>query len=185
MTPTDRLLAAAQRVLDNAANGRLTSDDWQALRDAIDATPPPPAAAAAVAPASVALGPNVWGLSDDKNEERWSDFYDTRDEAIASGRRQYPKGPFYVLEMRPVSHYEYIPEASDILERMAENAYDNCGADEWPDLPKSSRAEIALDLALTQWAKEYAKDLELRWYVGVTPMPEKIDAAAALGREEG
>lgn len=69
-------------------------------------------------------------------------------------------------EAFPQEASRFLPTASDIIEQMASNAYDEIGepASEWPDLPKSSAAEIELDILLTQWLVKHAAALKCEFW---------------------
>lgn len=108
-----------------------------------------------------------WTISEHNDEERFgSGLYDTKEQAIAQGRLDYHGRPFYIGEAFPQEASRFLPTASDIIEQMASNAYDEIGepASEWPDLPKSSAAEIELDILLTQWLVKHAAALKCEFW---------------------
>lgn len=109
-----------------------------------------------------------WTISEHDDEERFGGcLYDSREEAIAQGRLDYHGRPFFVANAIKQTAASFLPDASDIIEMMATNAYDNCGecAEEWPDLPKSSDAEVELDRLLVEWAKRHENALECRFWM--------------------
>lgn len=124
-----------------------------------------------------------YAISRMSSPENWSDGpYDSREEAIEVGHDSYPDG-FWICEIYPASHTDFLPKASDIIETMASQAYEEIGeaAQDWPDLPAKSNAEVDLDQALARWAAQHADSLKVTfWRCGDE---ERIDPVEAEERQ--
>ena len=96
-----------------------------------------------------------WGHSEDREPERWIGAFETAEEAIEDGRLTY-EGDFWIRSGRVPDPADFLPDPSMVLDQMADNAGESCGevSEDWPDAG-NNEALLALELALTRWARRW------------------------------
>jgi hypothetical protein len=116
----------------------------------------------------------LWGFSGSQDSERLHGPHDSRDEAIAAGRAYFGADqPVYVWPCAYPGPAEFVPSASDIIERMGEAAGDNYGeiAADFPEVTDDGK--VALDALLEAWADKHVTN---SFWVAIGD-PERIDPA--------
>lgn len=118
----------------------------------------------------------AYSLSEKGDESMYGDLLDLQAQAIAVGRKKFGNAAFFVLELREVDGFQFVPSAADIVEDMAQNAADNDGPEEdWPDYSEAMEAD--LDAVLAAWFKRWRHKLYTNWYhVANTERVPALDA---------
>lgn len=103
------------------------------------------------------MSKTVWSYASVPDTDRWSEPYQTRDEAILAGRAEYSGERFWIQSGHEPDPETFLPFASDIVEQMADGAGNEAGeaAEEWPDVSKQALKD--LDDFLKAWAKKHCK----------------------------
>jgi len=98
-----------------------------------------------------------WGHAPSANAETFVGNFNTRDDAITSGRKWYMGEAFYIVEGTMPKASCFMPSATDILELVAVAAGDIGGeaAVDYPDISSDSGAFFELETFLAEWAEEH------------------------------
>jgi hypothetical protein len=140
------------------------------------------AAASCGSPGVRVHGATVWGIADDGagGEGGWRGGYATREEAVAAGRAEYGDAAFWIREGERYRSRDFVHNvnATNIVDRMAEDAADEAGdaAEDWPEVSQAARA--ALVEALRAWADEHVPAPRFWQPVGES---ERVPAAPVVG----
>ena len=96
-----------------------------------------------------------WGYASSKDAEGWEGYCDSREEAIEEGREYFDGEAFYICEGYCPDPADFIDDGSDVIERMDERCFDECGdiAEDWPSVPDAALKE--LNDFLEAWARKH------------------------------
>lgn len=94
------------------------------------------------------------------DEEAFRGEFSTREEALSEGADGLTGITVWTGKCVPVNIKKYLPDACEILERMAESAYEDAGdvAESWiDDVSKEQRNELtdAISAVITSWLDKH------------------------------
>ncbi|MDF2697888.1 MAG: hypothetical protein K0S65_6271 [Labilithrix sp.] len=103
------------------------------------------------------MSDRAWGYADEENPDRFEGAHETREGAIAEGRRAYgPAAAFYITAGDRPSPSQFIPTAADILDMISNNAEAEAGeaAEDFPPAV-TEEAERELEAFLAAWTEKH------------------------------